>query len=89
MSSETTGTRISPAIMQNAPALMGERSRAGKEARRKMLAIITMVEKKKLTQQAALEARFQYNPNRKGARKAPASAPQLTPISWAMKVTLE
>ena len=54
-----------------------------------MLAIITMVEKKKLTQQAALEARFQYNPNRKGARKAPASAPQLTPISWAMKVTLE
>ena len=54
-----------------------------------MLAIITTVEKRKLTQQAALEARFQYRPNRKGARKAPASAPQLTPMSWAMKVTLE
>ena len=37
----------------------------------------------------ALDARFQYRPNRKGARKAPASAPQLTPMSWAMKVTLE
>ncbi len=32
---------------------------------------------------------FQYRPYRKGARKAPASAPQEMPISWAMKVTLE
>ena len=89
MSSETTGTRTSPASIQKAPALMGERSRAGKLAWKKILAVITTVENRKLVQQAARVAFFQYRPYRKGARKAPASAPQLTPISWAIKVTLE
>ena len=54
-----------------------------------MLASMTTVEKRKLVQQAAAVVRFQYRPKRKGARKAPARAPQLTPMSWAMKVMLE
>ena len=40
-------------------------------------------------QQPAAVVRFQYRPYMKGARKAPAMAPQLTPIAWAMKATLE
>ena len=68
---------------------MGERSRAGKLAWKKILAVITTVENRKLVQQAARVAFFQYRPYRKGARKAPASAPQDTPMSWAMKVTLD
>ena len=58
----TMGTRISPAIMQKAPALMGLWSIFGKELRTKMFRIITTVENAKLTQQAALVARFQYRP---------------------------
>ena len=54
-----------------------------------MTASIKTVENRKLVQQAALVALFQYRPKRKGARKAPARAPQLTPMSWAMKVTLD
>ena len=75
--------------MQNAPALIGDWSIAGKLEGTKMFANITTVEKAKLTMQAALVARFQYRPYRNGARKAPASAPQDTPMSCAMKVTLE
>ena len=50
---------------------------------------MTTVEKAKLAQTPAREVFFQYRPYRKGARKAPASAPQDTPISCAMKVTLD
>ena len=42
----------------------------------------------KHAQQDALVVRFQYRLNRYGARNAPASAPQLTPIICAMKETL-
>ena len=42
-----------------------------------------------ITQIAALEVFFQYSPYRNGARKAPAMAPQLTPMAWAMKATGE
>ena len=42
--------------------------------------------KAKETHTEAFVAFFQYSPYRKGARKAPASAPQETPIICAMKV---
>ena len=45
-----------------------------------------MVPNRKDTQQATLVVFFQYRPYRKGARKAPARAPQDTPMSWAMKL---
>ena len=54
----TTGTITRPASMQKAPALMGDCSRVGKEERRKMLAIMTTVEKRELAQQAALVVFF-------------------------------
>ena len=54
----------------------------------KMLSTITTAENRKLTQQATFVVRFQYRPYRNGARNAPASAPQDTPMSWAMNVAL-
>ena len=60
---DTTGTMTSPAIMQNAPQLMGETRMAGKWAfRGEMSASMTTVEKRKLVQQAILVAPLQYSP---------------------------
>ena len=77
----TIGTSIRPASIQKAPQLIGDCSIGGKYWRRKIFSIITIEENRKLVQQAAFVVFFQYSPYRKGARKAPARAPQEMPIS--------
>ena len=47
---------------------------------------ITKVENRKLTHTAATVVPFQYRPYMKGAKNAPARAPQEIPISCAIKV---
>ena len=68
---------------------MGDCSTAGREGRASMFTSMKITEKRKFTQQARGVVFFQYRPYRKGARKAPAIAPQEIPISCAMKVTLD
>ena len=68
---------------------MGDCRIAGNRDFATMLVTMTTTENMKQTQTDALLVRFQYKPYRKGARNAPASAPQLTPISCAIKVTLD
>ena len=51
-----------------------------------MLRTMVPQPKRKQAAHAAGLVRFQYKPYRNGARKAPASAPQLMPISCAMNV---
>ena len=52
---------------------------------RTIAAMLVATPKTKQTQQLAFVVPFQYRLNRYGARKAPASAPQLTPIICAIK----
>lgn len=73
--------------MATAPQLIGDCIISGKEERKKIFAIISTELKRKQAQQDALVTFFEYREYRKGARKAPARAPQETPISWAIKVT--
>ena len=73
--------------MQNAPALIGERSIAGYSCGANVQPSMNTTEKMKFTATAAFVARFQYRPYRNGARNAPAMAPHEMPIIWAMKVT--
>ena len=84
----TIGTKISPASMAIAPALMGDCSSGGNQVENSMLATMSSDPKAKLTQQAVRVVFFQYRPYRNGARKAPARAPQEIPMSWAIKVIL-
>ena len=70
-----------------APQLIGDCIIAGKELRKKILAVISVTEKTKQVQQAALVTFLEYKEYKNGAKKAPAKAPQDTPISWAIKVT--
>ncbi len=83
----TTGTMINPASMAMAPQLIGDCMMAGKESRKKILAIIRMELNRKQTQQEAFVTFLEYREYIKGARKEPARAPQDTPISCAIKVT--
>ena len=73
--------------MATAPQLIGDCRINGKDSRKKILAIIKMELKRKHTQQEAFVTFLEYSEYMKGARKAPANAPQDTPISWAIKVT--
>ena len=85
----TTGTMINPASIANAPALIGDCNSTGKDARKKMLAIIRIEPKAKQIKQESFVVRFQYKLNKNGAKKEPASAPHEIPISCAMKVTAD
>ncbi len=87
----TTGTITSPDSMARNPALMGEVKYGLMKTCPVNIAHMqpTMIRMPdpKLTQTDAAVVRFHYRPYRKGARKAPARAPQDMPMSWAMKVT--
>ena len=84
----TTGTMTNPISMTNAPQLMGDWRTAGKEARKRILAVMTTVLKIKQHQTLALEVFLEYRLYKSGAKKAPAKAPQEIPINCAIKVTL-
>ena len=77
----TMGTRIKLPSMAMAPATMEDPNNGTK-----IFKTVMPTPKIKLIQTAALVTRFQYKPYMKGAKKAPAKAPQEIPISCAMKV---
>ena len=89
----TSGTMTSPAIMQKAPALIGDCRKPRLMFSTFRLASISIImkaeEKSMAAQHPVFVVFFQYSPYRNGARKAPAIAPQLTPIACAIKATLE
>lgn len=77
----TAGTTTNPTTIAKAPALIGDAIYL-----KNILEMVIPMPVMKQAQTPALVTPFQYSPYKKGAKNAPAKAPQEIPINCAMNV---
>ena len=82
----TNGTIAMESTIAKAPQLMGLAMSGVPKKPAIMLPVVRPTPTMKLAHTAALLMRLLYRPQKKGPRNAPASAPQLMDMSWAMNV---
>ena len=84
VNSDTTGTITSDRIIASAPALIGLAIHGAPTKPEIMFPVVRPTPTMKLTHTLAFDTFPLYRPQRNGPKNAPASAPQLMPMSCAM-----